>query len=32
MYEKPLDFNRDLSGFLARHTQSRKRSRTAAAG
>jgi 4,5:9,10-diseco-3-hydroxy-5,9,17-trioxoandrosta-1(10),2-diene-4-oate hydrolase len=32
MYEKPLDFNRDLSGFLARHKQSRKRSRTAAAG
>jgi pimeloyl-ACP methyl ester carboxylesterase len=32
MYEKPVDFNRDLSDFLARHQQARKRSRTARAG
>jgi len=32
MYEKPLDFNRDLIDFLSRHRQAPQRSRTARAG
>jgi pimeloyl-ACP methyl ester carboxylesterase len=32
MYEKPTEFNRDLSAFLTRHRQRQKRARTAGAG
>jgi 4,5:9,10-diseco-3-hydroxy-5,9,17-trioxoandrosta-1(10),2-diene-4-oate hydrolase len=32
MYEKPVEFNRDLDDFLARHAAVAKASRTARAG